>query len=255
MYALKQRIIFTILLFSTVILSSWGQEFQSRKATNQLWLDYNPTYMLNKNFSLYTDISARTINPNDWYRFIIGPSIRYKILEPVFFKKFHQKSELHAGTRFFTTIFTDIANTYEIRLFQGYKFRTPLGKKFDFRYYLRLEERFRFNEDVLDNKFSLRFRILPTFTYHFQGNNSLKKNKGSYVFTNSEFFVNLLGNIYFSDIIRLNTGFGTYFNNGLRAEALLGFFVAKRAHDTHYHANDYILRFRFFYTIFDKKKK
>lgn len=116
---------------------------------------------------------------------------------------------------------------------------------------MRIEERFYFNSFDLDEGIDLRIRILPTLTYKFQGD-IWNKNKGSYIFANTEFFIDMLSNAQFTDLIRLNTGIGRYFDNGLRAEFVLGFFMSKLSGTSNFQINDYIFRFRFFYTNKDK---
>ena len=45
--------------------------------TEQIWLDYNPSYKFNKELVIYGDIGVRTIFPHEWNRFVIRPSISY----------------------------------------------------------------------------------------------------------------------------------------------------------------------------------
>lgn len=105
MYLSEQIKFLLVLLFSFHFTLLIGQNSKTElSATQQVWFDYNPNYQLKNNFSLYGDIAARTVFPNDWYRFVLGPSVRYTFSKPIF-KDFKQKNELHSGIRFFLQTF------------------------------------------------------------------------------------------------------------------------------------------------------
>ena len=102
----------------------YAQDIEDKSTTEQIWLDYNPTYSLSEKEDLYGDIGARTVFPNEWHRFVVGPSVRY--LRPnLIFKKLYYKEELHFGIRFFFTANKSFPNRLEIRPFQGYKLLMP----------------------------------------------------------------------------------------------------------------------------------
>jgi hypothetical protein len=84
-----------LLIFSGYLLYA-----QDKSTTEQIWLDYNPDFSLSEKVDVYGDIGARTVFPNEWYRFVIGPSVRYKPPKLIL-KRLYYKEELHFGIRFF----------------------------------------------------------------------------------------------------------------------------------------------------------
>ena len=65
-----------LLIFPGYLL--YAQDVEDKSITEQIWLDYNPAFSLSEKVDVYGDIGARTIFPNEWYRFVVGPSVRYK---------------------------------------------------------------------------------------------------------------------------------------------------------------------------------
>lgn len=231
--------------FSTVSAQTNNQ------ISHQLWFDFNPSYNLGR-FDIYADLGARTIYPNEWHRFVIGPSVKYTIPKQLF-KNFYHVNELHTGVRFFYTNNKNNDNILEIRLFQGYNLKIP-RQRHDFQTYFRLEERFDINASNSENTFGLRFRISATYSYKFPLH-KVKIEKGSYVKGNIELFFNLIGTEQFNDVIRFNAGYGKQINRLWRAEFLLGLFVARQTVDDKFQTNDMVYRLRTYYLIPHKKHK
>ena len=71
------RVLITMFIF-LFGFSVFAQDVDEKITTEQIWLDYNPSFPLSESLDVYGDIGARTVFPNEWYRFVIGPSIRYK---------------------------------------------------------------------------------------------------------------------------------------------------------------------------------
>ena len=79
-------------------------EISKNIRTNQIWLDFNPSYNLNEYFTVYGDVIARTILTSEWSRFALGPSIKYTFPKPIFSGiGVNQVNEIHTGIRFFKT--------------------------------------------------------------------------------------------------------------------------------------------------------
>ncbi len=77
---IKKKIPLSLLLiFSGYLLNA--QDVKDISTTKQIWLDYNPAYSLSEKLDLYGDIGARTVFPNEWYRFVVGPSVRYRNIQ------------------------------------------------------------------------------------------------------------------------------------------------------------------------------
>lgn len=249
--ASRKYILAFMFIFSFVEIQGQG-EVPINTHNNQIWVDFNPSYNLNEHFTVYGDIATRTILSNEWNRFVLGPSIKYTLPKPVF-KDFNQVNEIHTGIRFFKTFNKDYDNRLEIRIFQGYSLLVSLSQEFDFKTYLRLEERFDFNTNDWVNTFGLRLRISTTFTYKFKGN-LWKWNKKNYLLGNGEFFLNLIDTEQFNDALRVNIGFGRRFNNIWRAEFVYGNFLTRLTADDDFWTEDIVYRFRIYYTILGNKK-
>ncbi len=224
-----------------------GQILENNETTEQIWLDFNPSYKINEHFYFYGDVAARTIFPNEWYRFIIGPSVKFKNEEPLF-KKLDYEDELHAGIRFLFTSNKHTDNRLEIRLFQGYKIKWLKSTHFELKNYLRIEERFENDTKDWDNNFDVRLRIATIFTYKF--NRDLNKtNKRSYMYANIELFGNLNGVKQFNDVIRATAGYGHPINDKWRGEINLSYFYTRGTIEESFNTNDMVLRLRAFYKI------
>ena len=111
-----------LLIFFGYLL--YAQEIEDKSITQQIWLDYNPTYSLSEKVDLYGDIGARTVFPNEWYRFVVGPSVRY-IKPNLKIKKLYLKEEFHAGIRFFFTANEGSPNRLEIPPFRDTNYHGP----------------------------------------------------------------------------------------------------------------------------------
>ena len=72
---------------SVVVFSVYGIQLNAQAGiysedevvNMQVWLDYNPSYLINNKTSIYGDVGARTIFPQVWHRAILRPSIRYDL--------------------------------------------------------------------------------------------------------------------------------------------------------------------------------
>ena len=98
---IKKNIRFSLLLlFSGYLL--YAQDVEDKSIIEQIWLDYNPAFSLSEQVELYGDLGARTVLPNEWYRYVIGPTVRYK-RPKLIFNELYYKEELHFGIQFFFT--------------------------------------------------------------------------------------------------------------------------------------------------------
>lgn len=163
------RLILLISILSSFTSTARSQDgyYQDNDAADmQIWLDYNPSFSINNNFSVYGDAGARTIFPNIWYRFVARPSLEYQILT------FNEKTEryraweIHGGLGLFYTANIENIDILEIRPFQGLKVKIPNLLKFHISHYLRLEERIEHGvgEGLYD--FSMRFRYMVESGLH-----------------------------------------------------------------------------------------
>ena len=240
------KIRFTLLLFFSGGLL-YSQEIEDKSITEQIWVDYNWSSPVSDRLSIYGDVAVRTVFPNEWYRFAIGPSARY--IRPKFiFKQLYYKEELHAGLRLFFTFNRDNSNRLEIRPFQGYKLSWPNRPYIIINHYFRLEERFDIETARWVNTFGLRFRYMGELILKFKGS-WLAFGKGLYLPVNIELFWNLIGTKQFNDAARIMPGLGYVFPKNWRAEVQIGYHYSRNTVQDVFSTNDFVFRLRIFHNL------
>ena len=243
MLNLKSTIVL-IVFFSTVLdsilLSSslYAQDATDKDKTEQIWLDYNPSYNLSEKLDVYGDIGARTIFPNEWYRFIVGPSIRYKKPKWIM-KEFYFDEELHFGIRFFFTANKNFSNRIEIRPFQGYRLAWPNCPRILLQHYVRLEERFDIELPNWINTFGLRVRYRAKLILKFKGDLIAFKDR-LYLPVSLELFWNLKGIQQFNDVVRITPGIGYEISPIWRAEFDLSYHYTRNTVEDNFATNDIV---------------
>lgn len=213
--------------------------------TKQIWLDYNPSYKLNEKLVFYGDIGARTIFPHEWNRFVIRPSISYKLRKPIY-QGLYYNSELHGGVGFFFTNNLTESNRLEIRPFQGFKLIWPNRPRIKIQHYVRLEERFDIEIANWKNTFGLRFRYQAEMALFLKGD-WLSFNKGFYIPVSIELFWNLIGVQQFNDAIRIIPGIGREFSQKWKGELSIGYFYTRNTVEDVFGTNDLVLRVRVYH--------
>ena len=234
-----------LLIFSGYLL--YAQDVEDKSTTEQIWLDYNPAFSLSEKVDVYGDIGARTVFPNEWYRFVVGPSVRYK-RPKLILKKLYYKEELHFGIKFYFTANKSFSNRVEIRPFQGYKLNWPNRPLIVLQHYVRLEERFDIETDNWINTFGLRLRYRAKLTLKFKGD-WISFNKGLYLPVRMELFWNLKGTEQFNDVVRIAPGIGYEFSPTWKAEFNLSYHYTRNTVEDNFATNDIVFRFRVFHTL------
>ena len=241
---IKKNILLSLLLiFSGYLL--YAQDVEDKSTTTQIWLDYNPVFYLSEKVDLYGDIGARTVFPNEWYRFIVGPSVRYQ-RPKLIFKKLYYKEELHFGIRFFFTANKSFPNRLEIRPFQGYKLYWPNRSRIVLQHYVRLEERFDIELPNWINTFGLRVRYMAELILKFKGD-WLSFNEGLYLPISIELFWNLKEAQQFNDVVRITPGIGYEISPIWRAEFDLSYHYTRNTVEDNFATNDIVFRFRVYH--------
>ncbi len=243
---MSRKVLIIIILFSL----SMGVNAQNTGypradgATNfQIWLDYNPRYMINEVATIYGDLGARTIFPNVWYRVVARPSFRYDITS------FNKKSErfrtwqLHGGVGFFYTRNLDGRDVLEVRPFQGLRARIPNWDRFQLFHYIRLEERIEMDLNNKHNEFSMRARYMVGNDFYFPGK---FLPKGFFLPLYVEFFFNLTQGAQFNDVIRLTPGLGYTPGKDWIFQFDLSYHQTRDAVLDGFKTNDIVLRLRIF---------
>ena len=213
--------------------------------TEQIWIDYNPSYELSEKVVVYGDIGARTLFPHEWNRFVIRPSISYKLPKP-FYQDLYYNSELHGGIGFFFTHNLSESNRLEIRPFQGFKLMWPNRPRIRIQHYARLEERFEINTANWENTFGLRIRYQAEMIFFLKGD-WLSFNKGFYIPVSLELFWNLIGTKQFNDAARIIPGIGREFTSKWKGELLIGYYYTRNTVEDVFGTNDLVLRIRVYH--------
>ncbi len=242
----KTNILLSLLsLFPGYLL--YAQDEEDKSLTQQIWLDYNPSYNFSEKLDFYGDIGARTVFPNEWYRFVVGPSVRYK-KPKLFFNKLYYKEELHFGIKFYFTANKNFPNRLEIRPFQGYKLYWPNRPRLVLQHYVRLEERFDIELPKWINTFGIRVRYRAKLTLKFKGD-WLSFNDGLYLPVRMEVFWNLKGAQQFNDVVRITPGIGYEFSSTWKAEFGLAYHYTRNTIEDNFATNDIVYRFRVYHQI------
>jgi len=216
-------------------------------STQQIWLDYDVSFARTSKVDFYGDIGIRTLSPYEWSRFIIRPSIRYKIPKKILKETYHN-AEVHGGVGFFFTNNKSMSNRLEIRPFQGYKLAWPNRPILKIKHYVRLEERFDIQTNNWVNTFGLRFRYQARMEWHLQGD-YIAFNKGIYLPAEIELFWNLIGAKQFNDAVRINTGIGYEFSSAFKLEFNLSYHYTRDTLEDEFGTNDLVFRLRLFHAL------
>lgn len=202
---------------------------------------------MSERLDVYGDIGARTIFPNEWYRFVVGPSVRYK-RPKLILKKLYYKEELHFGIRFFFTANKSFSDRLEIRPYQGYKLNWPNRPRIVLQHYVRLEERFDLETANWVNTFGLRLRYQAKMTLKFKGD-LISFNEGLYLPVRMEIFWNLKGVQQFNDVVRITPGIGYEISPTWKAEMDLSYHYTRDTVEDDFATNDFVFRLRVFHTL------
>lgn len=242
-----QHIIFWVCIIILIIpFCALSQDNEPNSVANQIWLDYNPTIPLTERVDFYGDAAARTVFPNEWYRFVIGPSLRYKQPKSIL-KKLYYKEEFHFGIRFFYTVNKNFSNRLEIRPFQGYRLIWPNRPQIAIQHYVRLEERFDIQTSDWISTFGLRIR------YMIESKLISYKN-GLYLPLSLELFWNIKGTKQFNDVARVTPGIGYEFKKSWKGQFDLSYHYARNTLEDDFANNNIVFRFRVYHTLQFKNK-
>ena len=244
---IRKNILLSLLLIFSVYLL-YAQDVEDKSKTEQIWLEYNPDFSLSEKMDVYGDIGARTVFPNEWYRFVVGPCVRYK-RPKLILNELYYKEELHFGIRFFFTTNKSFSNRLEIRPFQGYRLAWPNRPRIVLQHYVRLEERFDIETSNWINTFGLRVRYMAELTLKFKGD-LISFNDGLYLPVSMELFWNLKGAQQFNDVVRITPGIGYKFSELWRAEFDLSYHYTRNTVEDNFATNDIVFRLRCFHNLY-----
>ena len=224
-----------------------AQDTLSGIVTEQIWLDYKVSQSLSEKVNVYGEIGARTVFPNEWYRYVIRPSVSYKLPQQFIKNSFHN-SKLYGGFALFFTDNNTESNRLEIRPFQGFKLTWPDRPKINIWHYVRLEERFDIETANWENTFGLRLRYQAEMVLFLKGE-WIRFNAGVYLPIGLELFWNLIGVKQFNDAVRITPGIGKEFSPSWKAEFRVGYFYTRQTVQDVFGTNDIVFRIRVYHTL------
>ena len=134
---------FILAVFITLSLSLKAQEDYN----TQIWTDFNYMSFIGGKTAVFGDVGYRhQLNDPNWHQIIVRPSIQYNRTSMWNFI---------GGIGYFHKVYNGDSFDKELRPFQGVKTNLPIFRRFHFRNYFRIEERFFLNSET---QFSFRLR-------------------------------------------------------------------------------------------------
>jgi hypothetical protein len=204
---LKRRFKLTVLAV-TLISNLSAQE--RNITTEHIWFDFYNYFPLTQKLEYDGDLGFRhAFSDFPWSRIYIRPSLLYRWKKTVRF---------HGGVKFSYTFQDIVANNFEIRPWLGIKIIFPKIRRFTFRHFLRVEQRFELNtgKDEWTSQTRLRYKLglrVPI-------NHPTLIDKTFYVPLSIELFDNAAGDLTerFASRGRFTAGLGYRFDKKWRLE-------------------------------------
>jgi hypothetical protein len=203
----------------------WSQNVNAQSSsanyTNQLWLDFNPSWNIGDRQKIIADIDYRLNWPHSWNRFVVRAGYQYKSYNSLF-KRLKSEEDYLAGLGFFYIIKDDGSQALEIRPYQGFKTTFFLSNRWKMRNYVRAEERFHVDLEDQTQSFGMRLRYQISTDYYVRGKIYLN-GKGFYLPLAVEFFFDLVETSSANDVLRVTPGLGYQFNSDFKLQGTLGY--------------------------------
>jgi len=196
-------LIYVIALLSNVYAQDDQSDFQS-------WFDFRTFYTIDEKWTYDGDYGLRGfISDEDWRRVYIHPAFVYNATINI---------DIRGGMRFIYTREIDATNTFEIRPWQGVRFRWPRTNFVIFNQYMRLEERFTWGTE--DGSFGFVLRARYRLMAKTPNLKLVAINQTFYFLTSLEIFGNIGEAIEetFVDRTRFTLGIGYFITQAWRAE-------------------------------------
>lgn len=245
--------IITLLIFLSMgfifpINPAYGQD-EPNNVDMQLWMDYNPTYVLSKKWLLVGDIGIRGLISNqDWNQILVRPTFRYVI---------HESFNLQASPALFSTFNKDFSNIHELRFTFDLNADGPdLLYVLPF-YRIRFEQRnFYYTDPDIENNSTWRGRAL--IGLESLDLKAFKEGRFFYFQAIYEGFLTLgkeSATETFINQTRIHAAFGHKLSKKVRYEIHYIWQASRQYVDDGLQTSQNVLRFRFYHRIGQRKKK
>lgn len=237
-----------ILLLLLFFLFTGEVKSQSTNAvTNQIWVDFNPSYNISKRFDLEGRLGTEDIFPHSWYKIYSRTDVAYSI--PRFLFK-HQKfsEKVYAGLELDYIFYTDQPNVFELSPYQGYSLKMPNFKRVVLQHKVELTERFQWAVNDWSYSFGIKLSYEGIFFWQFQGD-VWKYAKRFDLSLSYKLWWNLISAAVNNNVARVTPGIGYTINPQWRVAFMVGYDYTENASDDTFVNNSIIYRFRIYYKI------
>jgi len=241
-----QKVYFLLLLLPLFFSHSLTAQ-DSSVVTNQIWIDFNPTYKISESFDFRGKIGSKVIFPNSWYKLYTTAEFNYWIPK-LMFEKLKYKEKVYAGVDFYYVFFSELPDAMEITTYQGYTLTWPNRNRIAIRHNVELGERFQWDVQDWNYSFGLKISYEASLVYIFHGD-VWEFGKGFYMTISAKFWWNLISATIFNDVVRITPGFGYRINPKWKAAFYIGYNYTKNLTMDELQSNNIIYRFRVYYTI------
>lgn len=256
-YFLKYKLIKNVFFLSMFLLvyglHTLAQDDTKSNVTNQIWIDFTPTYKINDKVKLSFKTGFKSVSPIAWYKYYTSPQLTYSMRKWVF-KKLKYNEKLYAGIEYYYINNTTQANVMQLSPYQGYSLLWPNRERLVIKHDFRLKERFQWETDNWNSSFGLQLSYEGSLTLLFQGD-VWEFAKGYYLTISFKFYWNLIEAALLNDVTRITPGIGYIFNSKWKTAFLLGYNYTRNGLNDEFNTNNIIYRFRVYYSFSKKDYK
>jgi hypothetical protein len=229
----RRLIILILFIFFPGMHGRTAQAQVSAEPNNMLWTDFFFQYTISNHFRfLFHTNYKHLLNNGKWDQYMIRPTLVYMMNDYIYFQ---------GGIQFLYTDAGDL-NKFEIRPWQGMNIFFPRIGKIYINHFLRIEERF-FYQNVGEKEASSlrgRYAILTFIPL----NHSTLSPKTVYLIPNVEFLGDLMGkNVErFIANSRYSMGIGYQFSDHIRFETVYMMQRSRDSREENFSTSDHAIR-------------
>jgi len=247
---LNERLAFSLCLLIILFLSihvAQAQESTQSTVTNQIWIDFNPSYKISERFDFIGKVGAKSVYPKSWYKVYTTTEISYSIPKNIF-KKLKYNERVYAGVDFYYVFFIDLPDVIEISPYQGYTLTWPNRERLDLKHNAELGQRFQWGVEDWDYSFGLKLSYEATIVFKFKGD-LWAHGKGFFLSASAKFWWNLIAATVFNDVVRITPGIGYQINPYWNTAFYIGYNYTRNLSSEEFSTDNIIYRLRLYYTI------
>ena len=223
------------------------QNSDESDATQQLWLDYNPSWQLKDKIGITSKFGFKTIFPSAWYKFYSSAEVTYDVPKFIL-KSLYYNEQVYAGADMYYILNSNVEDVFEFSIFQGYSLKWPNRKYLVLKHNVELGERFQWGVVDGNYSFGLKLSYAGSLTWKFHGD-VVDFGKGFYLTCTFKFWWNLISTTVFNDVARVTPGLGYQISEKWKTEFLVGWNYTRNLTSDRFSTNSVIFRLRAFCSI------